>query len=63
MSRCSTNLIHVCKKLPLALDCKYFGYFTYLIYLYLFNFGCGFCGSFSMLFPEAPASYDQDILK
>ena len=33
LSRCSTNLIHVCKKLPLALDCKYFGYFTYLIYL------------------------------
>ena len=28
--------------------CKYIMYF--------FNFGCGFCGPFSMLFPNAPAS-------
>ena len=27
------------------------------------NFGRGFCGSFSMLFPEAPASCDKKILK
>ena len=33
LSRCSKNLIHVCKKLPLALDCKYFGYFRYLIFI------------------------------
>ena len=28
-----------------------------------FNFGRGFCISFSMLFPEAPASCDKKILK
>ena len=27
------------------------------------NFGRGFCGSFSMLFPEAPAPCDKKVLK
>ena len=27
------------------------------------NFGRGFCGSFSMLFPEAPATCDKKVLK
>ena len=31
--------------------------------IYFFNLGRGFCGSFSMLFPEAPASCDKEILK
>ena len=33
------------------------------IYIYIFNFGRGFCGSFSILFPEAPVSCDKEILK
>ena len=32
-------------------------------YIYIFIFGCGFCGSFSMLFPEGPGSCDKEILK
>ena len=28
-----------------------------------FNFGRGFCGSFSMLFPKAPASCGKKVLK
>ena len=27
-----------------------------IYYTYFFNFGRGFCGSFSVLFPKAPAS-------
>ena len=34
-----------------------------LSYLYLFNFGRGFCGSFFMLFPDAPAACNKEILK
>ena len=43
MSRCSTKLIHVCKKLPLAGRANIFS--KYIIYIYL-NFGRGFYGSF-----------------
>ena len=32
-------------------------------YTYFFNFGRGFCGSFSMLFPKAPASCGKNFLK
>ena len=32
-------------------------------YIYIFIFGCGFCGSFSMLFPEGPGSCDKEILR
>ena len=52
LSRCSTNLIHVCKKLPLALDCKYFGYFTYLIYLSFQFLGVAFAGFFLCYFQK-----------
>ena len=31
--------------------------------IYVFRFGRGICGSFSMLFPEAPATCDTEILK
>ena len=30
---------------------------------YLFNFGRGYCGSFSMFFPKAPASCCKKILR
>ena len=33
------------------------------IYIYIFNYGGEFCGFFSMLLPEVPASCDKDILK
>ena len=33
---------------------------NYIIYIF-FNFGCGFCGSFLMLFPKAPASCCKNI--
>ena len=29
--------------------------------IYIFNFGYGFCDSFSMLFPEAPASCGKTL--
>ena len=67
LSRCSTKLIHLCKKLPLALDCRQSKYslliFNIYIYIFFFNLGHGFCGSFSMLFPEAPVYCDKAILK
>ena len=66
LSRCSTKLIHLCKKLPLALDCRQSKYslLIFNIYIYIFfNLGHGFCGSFSMLFPEAPVYCDKGILK
>ena len=37
-----------------------------LIYIYIYiyiNFGFGFYGSFYISFPEAPALYDNKILK
>ena len=34
-----------------------------IYYIYFFNFGRGFCDSFFMMFPEAPASWDKEILK
>ena len=30
--------------------------------IYFFNFGRGFCGSFSMLFPKAPASCGEILI-
>ena len=33
----------------------------YIIYIF-FNFGCGFCGSFPVLFSKAPASCCKNIL-
>ena len=77
LSRCPTKSILVYKKLPLVSDCgqsKYslwiFNMYIYIyiyiyihIYIYSFNFGRDFCGSFSMLFPEAPDSCDKEILK
>ena len=63
LSGCSTKLIHVCKKLPLALDCGQGNIFSkYIIYIF-FNFGRDFYGSFPMLFPKAPASCCKKILK
>ena len=50
----STKSIHVCKNLPHALDCRQ--QIISVNIQYFFNFGRGFCGSFSMLFPKAPAS-------
>ena len=32
-------------------------------YTYFFNFGRGFCGSFSMLFPRPPVSFAEKVLK
>ena len=65
LSRCSTKLLHVCKKLPLALNCgqskcslEIFNIYIYIYYI-IFNFGPGFCSSFPMLFPEATASCDK----
>ena len=46
--RCPAKSIHACKKLPLALDSR-------IAYTIL--------GSFTMLFPEAPAFCDKEILK
>ena len=37
--------------------------FSINIWNIFFSFGRGFCGSFSMLFPEAPASCDKKKLK
>ena len=37
--------------------------FEYSIYIYIFIFGYGFCGSFSMLFPEGSGSCDKEILR
>ena len=34
-----------------------------IYYTYFFNFGRGFCDSFSTLFPKAPASCGKQILK
>ena len=48
-------LIHVHKKLPLALDCRQSKYSESIIYIF-FNFGHGFCSSFPVLLPKAPAS-------
>ena len=33
----------------------------FILYIF-FHFGCGFCGSFLMLFPKAPASLNQFLL-
>ena len=61
LSFCSTKLIHVCKKLPFALDWGRANISRYIIYIF-FNFGRGFCGSFPMLFPKTPASCCKKIL-
>ena len=37
--------------------------FSVNIYPYFFNFGRGFCGSFSVLFPKAQASCGKKNLK
>ena len=57
LSRCSTKLIHVCKKLSLALACRQSRYSLWIYNIHIFfNFGSGLCGSFSMLFRKAQAS-------
>ena len=62
LSRSSTKLIHVYKKLPLALDRGRANILSkYIIYI-LFNFSLGSCGSFAMLFPKALASGYTKIL-
>ena len=33
------------------------------VYIYIFNSGYGFFGSYSVLYSEAPASCDKEILK
>ena len=59
LSRCSTKLIHVWDLHWIAgrinILCEY------IIYIF-FNFGTGFCGSFAMLFPKAPASCCKNVL-
>ena len=65
LSRCSTKLIRVCKKLPLALDYgQNYGIILskYIIYIF-FNFGCGFYGYFSTLFRKSQASCCKKLLK
>ena len=37
-------------------------FYVYIIYMF-FNFGSGFCGSASMLFPKAPTSCGKQIWK
>ena len=56
LSRCSKKF-NTCleKKLPLAMDCRQSKH-SQIIYIF-FNFGCGFCGFFPILFPKAPASF------
>ena len=51
LSCCSTKLIHVCKKLAGITNIL----IKYIIYIF-FNFGCGFCSLFPMLFLKAPVS-------
>ena len=64
LSRCSKKLIHFCKKNYhlhwIADRANILG--KYIIYIFL-NFRCGFCGSFSLLFPKSPASCGKKILK
>ena len=61
MSRCSAKLIHVCEKLPLHwIAGRANVLFKSLKYI-LFNFGRGFCDSFSMFFPEVPAFCGKNI--
>ena len=63
LSRCSTKLIHVCKKLPLALNKSRVNILCqYIIYLFLQFWAC-FCRSSSMLFPKAPPSCGKKKLK
>ena len=63
-SRCSTKLMHFCKKLPLALNCRQKQiFFVNIWYTHFFNYGRDFCGSFSMLFPKVPAFCGKKILK
>ena len=38
-------------------------FFVNIQYKYFFSFGRGFCGSFFMIFPKAPASCGKTILK
>ena len=54
---CSTKTVHVSKKLPLHWTAVILNIFCkYLIYIYIFfQFECGFCRSFSMIFPKDPA--------
>ena len=61
LTRCSTKLIHFCKKTTtwIILQTEQ----TFSVSIYFFNFGRGFCGSFSMLFPKAPPSCGKNILK
>ena len=61
LSRFSTKLIHVYKKLSIALDCRGNILSKYIIYIF-FNFGGSFCGFFPMLFSKAPASWCKKIL-
>ena len=56
LCRWSTKLIHVCKKVPLALDCRQSKYSHVVYNLKFFNFGHCFCSSFPILFPKSPAS-------
>ena len=56
LSCCSTKLIHVCKKLPLALDKSRVNILCqYIIYLFL--------QFWAFLFPKAPASCGKKNLK
>ena len=62
LSCCSTKLIHVYKKLPLALGSGRANILSkYMMYIF-FNFGHGFCGSLPMLFPKAPVSCCKNVL-
>ena len=61
LSRCCTKLIHLCRKLPLALDYRQRILFVN-IYIF-FNFERVSCGFFSVLFPKAPASWRKKKLK
>ena len=64
VSRCSTKLIHFGQKLLLALDCRQSKYSLEIHNIHIFfNFGHGFCGSFSILFPKASASGGKEVLK
>ena len=61
--RWSTNFMHIGKKLPLVwITGRANILFKYLTFTF-FNLGCGFYSLFSVLFAEAPASCDKEILK
>ena len=64
LSRCSTKLVHFCKKLPLHwLADRANIIWKYMITYMFFHFWRGICGFFAMLFLKAPASCCKKKLK